>query len=394
MTLPGMKSTADFVADERPKNWREGILWLSPRNGAPLYALTSAMSEESTDDPEFYWWEEDVQTYVFKVSADVTNVATTLALVSGGTRLKPGDMLKVRSSGEAMRVATIVSDISITVQRAVGPVGTPAGTAAAITAATDPHVLLVGSAYREGAPRSIGVSNNPVKQTNLTQIFRDPVEITRTAAATKYRTGDPWKNDRKRAMNKHAIGIERAFWLGTKYETMESGQPLRFTGGVLNAIPAANIKTATAAGVDMEELEGYFVEMFAWGSREKVGWASIQTMTVINQIIRKNTDYQWGPNEKEYGMDVKRLYMPAGTLTLTEHPLFSVPGDFLDNDLVVMDTANLKYRYIQDTTLLKDREDKGVDGKCEEYLTECGLEIHHGKTFFWLKDIIKAAVDN
>ena len=30
MALPGMKSTADFTADERPRNWREGILRLAP----------------------------------------------------------------------------------------------------------------------------------------------------------------------------------------------------------------------------------------------------------------------------------------------------------------------------------------------------------------------------
>jgi hypothetical protein len=388
-----MKSTADFVTDERPKNWREGILWLSPRNGAPLYSLTAAMSEESTDDPQFYWWEEDVQLFVYKLSADLTAVATTIAIVSGGLMLKPGDMLRVSGTGEAIRVTLVNSDTSINVTRAMGPAGTPAGTAAAQAIATNAGLLLVGSAYREGAPRSIGVSNNPTKQSNLCQIFRDPVEITRTAAATRYRTGDPWKNDRKRAMNKHAIGIERAFWLGTQYETLENGQPLRFTDGVLNRIPAANIKTATAGGSTMVELESWFQMMFAYGSKEKLGWCSIQTMTIINQIIRFNTTYQWGPNEKEYGMDVKRLFMPAGTLVLTEHPLFGQQGDFLAQDLVVMDTANLKYRYIQDTVLLKNREDQGVDGQCEEYLTECGLEIQLGKTFSWVKGITKAAKD-
>jgi len=388
-----MRSTADFAADERPKNWREGILWLSPRNDAPLYSLTAAMAEESTDDPEFSWWEEDQQMFVFKLSAAIDAVVTTIPLVAKGTMLKPGDMLRMSLTGEAVRVVTVVSATSITVQRAMGPAGTPAGTAAAVNNVTNPNVLLVGSAYREGAPRSIGVSNNPVKMSNLTQIFRDPVEITRTAAATKYRTGDPWKNDRKRTMHKHAVGIERAFWLGTKYETMEAGQPLRFTDGVLNRIPAANIKVADAGGSDMTDLESWFEGMFTYGSKEKLGWASIHTMTVINQIIRKNSQYNWGPNEKEYGIDVKRLYMPSGTLILTEHPLFGQEGDFLAEDLVVMDTANLKYRYIQDTTLLKDREDKGVDGKAEEYLTEAGLEVHHGKTFYWVKGIKGALTD-
>lgn len=396
MSLPGMKSTADFVTDERPKNWRAGLMLLSPRNNAPLFGLTAAMKSESTNDPEFYWWEEKVQLFNFAVATDKIAGDTTFDLVAGGTMLKPGDMLRVNATGEAIRVATIVSDTSITVTRAVGPVGSAAGTAAAITAATDAKLLYVGSAYREGAPRAAGTSFSPTKKSNVTQIFRDPVEWTRTAAATNYRTGDPRANDRRRIMHKHALGIERALWLGTKYETMESGQPLRFTDGILNFIPAANIKTVTAGGVDMDELESYMAGIFAVGSGEKLAFGSIATMIIINQIVRKNSQYNWGPGEKEYGMRVQRLYSPAGTLVFTEHPLFGQAGQFLAEDLVILDTENLRYRYLAgaDTKLLKDRQDKGTDGEAEEWLTECGLEVHHGETFYWLKGFKAAAVDS
>ena len=393
MALPGMKSTADFAADERPKNWREGILMLMPRNGASLFALTAAMQSESTDDPEFYWWEEPLQLYNLAVATDKTNVATTFDLTSGGLQLKPGDMLRVDASGEVIRVVTVASDTSITVTRAVGPGGTAAGTAAAITAATNPKLLYIGSAYREGAPRSVGVSFNPTKRSNVTQIFRDPVEITRTAKKTRYRTGDALKNDRRRALNKHSLGIERAFWLGTRYETLESAQPLRTTDGVLNRIPAGNVQTVSGGVMDMTEFESYLAGMFAFGSGEKLAFGSLATMIKIGALVRKNATYQWGPNETEYGMNVKRFFSPAGTLVFTEHPLFGQGGQFLSTDLVVMDTAMLKYRYITDTVLLKDRQDNGTDGEAEEYLTECGLEIHHPDTFFWLRGITAVAAD-
>lgn len=398
MALPGMKSTADYATDQRPKNWREGILWLSPRNNAPLFALTAAMSSESTDDPEFNWWEESVNLYNFTLSADIDNAVTTIPITAGATKLKPGDVLRVQATGEAIRVATIVSDTSFTVTRGFGPNGSAAGTPAAVDIPGDSAALLyIGSGYREGAPRSVGTSNNPVKKSNVTQIFRDPVEWTRTNTKTRTRTGDEKANDRKRIMHKHALGIERAFWYGTRYETMESGQPLRLTDGVISFVPSTNIKTVGTGGngqVDMDEFESYFPDIFAYGSSEKLAWGSIRTMMIINQIVRKNTKYQWGPNEKEYGMNVKRLYTPAGTLVLTEHPLFGQAGQFLAEDLFIMDTANLKYRYITDTTLLKDRQDKGTDGECEEYLTEAGLEVHHGATFYWLKGFKKAMVDD
>lgn len=400
MALPGMKSTADFGTDERPKNWREGILLRTPRNGAPLFSLTAAMKSAETDDAEFGWWEEDLQLYVLELGAgNLTNVATTVPLASGGLTLKPGDMLRASATGEVMRVVTVVSDTSITVTRALGPGGTPAGTAAALTTSAGGNktgqLVYIGSAYREGAPRSIGTSLNPTKVRNFTQIFRTPVEWTRTAMKTRLRTGDAVKEDRRRTLNKHAMGIERAFWLGTPYETLESGQPLRSTGGVLNFIPAANQATMTAGGVDLDELEDQFANIFAYGSAEKVAWGGIKTLTLIGRIIRKNSKMEIGPTgEKEYGMNVRRLYTPAGTLVLMEHPLFSATNGPLSEDLVIMDTDQLRYRYITDTVLLKDREDRGTDGKAEEYLTECGLEFGLGNTAYWLKGFKKASVDD
>jgi len=387
MALPGMKSTADFGVDENPKTWREGILKLSPRNGAPLFALTSQMKSERTTSPEFQWWEEPLFMYTFVMAGaglDATVGTDTVTLVSGGVRLKPGDMLQVQSTKENVRVLTVVSDTSITVERARGEPTSPAGTATA--AAAGVRLIYIGSAYREGAPRSVGTSNAPTKKSNVTQIFRDPVEITRTAQqTTTFRTGDPFKNDRQRTMHKHSLGIERAFWYGSKFETMESGQPLRFTGGVISFIDPANDKDA-GGKINMSELLGFFPQIFAYGSKEKLAFGSLYVQSILSQLVAEQGDYRWGPSEKEYGIDVRRFFTPAGTLVVTEHPMFSAtPG--IANDLLIIDTDNLRYRHLQDTTYLTDRQDKGVDGKADEYLTEAGLEVWHGLTHFRIRNL-------
>ncbi len=400
MALPGLKSTLDFVTDERPKNWREGIMLLEPRSKMPLFTLTNAMKSEMTDDPEFYWWEETQEMYNLTLNADLGGLVTDTALtiVNGGTKVKAGDLFKSKTSGEVMRVVSVASDTSITVERKFGPAGTPAGTLAALDGTPNTNdsakLYYIGSAYAEGSNKAAGTNINPTKRYNLTQIFRTPLEITRTAAKTRYRTGDPWKNQRRRAMHKHGLAIEQAFWFGTQMETFQNGQPIRTTDGLLNRIPAANIKTVTAGGVDMEELENYFEGIFSYGNKEKLAFCSLKTLIIISQIVRKNSEYQWGPNEMEYKMNVKRLYTPAGTLVLTEHPLFGKAGDLLAEDMVVLDTDNFKYRYIDDTTLLKDRQDNSTDGMSEEYLTECGLEFHLPETHYWLKGFKKATKDD
>lgn len=405
MALPGMKSTADFNADERPRNWREGILRLAPRNNATLYSLTAMMKSERTTDPEFTWWEEPLFMYTFSLGADLTVAATTVTLVSGGLRLKPGDTLKVGATGEVIRVLTVVSDTSITVERARGATGSQAGTAAgvdigaddpAIAGATsnmDATLIYIGSAYREGAPRGVGTSTAPSKQYNYTQIFRDPVEITRTAQqSTAYRTGDPFANDKQRAAHKHALGIERAFWFSSRYETLESGQPIRYTGGVTDFIPAANIYDAGGV-LQMSELLGQFENIFKFGSGEKVAFGSVKMMTLIARLVNLNGGVQLeAGGTKEYGVDTRRIFTPAGTLRFIEHPAFSATN-YLSNDLFVLDTENLRYRHLQDTTYLKNRQENGVDGKADEFLTEAGLEVQHGDTHYWLRNMTSVAVD-
>jgi hypothetical protein len=298
MALPGMKSTADFSTDENPRTWREGILKLSPRNGSPLFALTSMMKNERTTSPEFTWWEEPLFMYTFTVNGALLSSASTVVVDQDALRLKPGDVLRVATTGEHIRVLTVTADTSFTVERARGAGGSAQGTAAAI--ADNAILIYVGSAYREGAGRSVGTSTAPVKKHNYTQIFRDPVEITRTAQqTTTYRTGDPFKNDRERTMHKHALGIERALWWGSPLETMETGQPIRYTGGIINFIDPANVLSVTGNVLDMDELLSMFTTLFKYGSSEKLVFTSLFVQTQLANLVRKNGQYQWGPQEKE-----------------------------------------------------------------------------------------------
>ena len=51
--LQGLRGTGEFSTDFRPKNYRELFTLLEPNGNAPLNALLSMTSSESTDDPEF-----------------------------------------------------------------------------------------------------------------------------------------------------------------------------------------------------------------------------------------------------------------------------------------------------------------------------------------------------
>ena len=48
MAFAGLRGTGDWGTDERPKNFRERILWLDPNGMTPLTGLMSMMGKEST----------------------------------------------------------------------------------------------------------------------------------------------------------------------------------------------------------------------------------------------------------------------------------------------------------------------------------------------------------
>lgn len=413
MAIQGLRTTGNFAADERPKSWREGILRIDPNGNVPLTALTSQMKSRKVDDPEFNWWEKPLQTRRYELhatSGDLTLVNTTLTLASGqkAKGLKEGDILWVEQTGEQLRVAANpASDTSIVVERGYG--GTTAATLDANGAGINPNLLCIGSVYEEGSLAPVGVSFDPTKKYNYTQIFRNSLEATRTAMKTRLRTEDAVKEAKRECSQTHMQDMERAFWLGVRYEGTNNGKPARSTGGIKywldNYNGGSNVKNANTdhgSGVEMQHLEEYLYEIFRYGSSEKMAFCGNRSLLTIQQIIRKNSQFNITSGIKEYGMNVSRFDTPFGTLVLKNHPLFNqVSGGTtsatayygMESWMFVLDMANLQYTYIDDTQYQSKLEQNGLDGMQSGYLTEAGLELHHPESFYLIKDLRLAKVD-
>jgi hypothetical protein len=139
--IAGLRGTDDWGTDERPKNFREMILWRNPNGSAPLTAFMSRMKSESVDDPEFSWWEEELNP--IRVTMDATGASATstaFGLVAGGLDLVPGDILLVEKTetatydNELVEVATVTDDTNIVVARgAANTTGAATGASAFLT---------------------------------------------------------------------------------------------------------------------------------------------------------------------------------------------------------------------------------------------------------------------
>lgn len=403
MPIQGLRDSNQFVTDARPKNYRELILRLYPNGSAPLTALTNAMGSESTDDPEYAWWEKALPAQRLALSAAITNVATAIAVASGAFNFRAGHVLRMENSNELVLVtADPTVDTGLTVSR--GFAGTTAVAVDPAVAGTNPNFHAVGNVNEEGSMPPTGVNYDPTKKYNYTQIFRNTLEMTRTASKTRLRTGDQVKEAKRECLELHSIEMEKGFIWGQRVETTKNGKPMRMTGGIISFIAAGNIVDQAGAACDMVTFEGFMKNMFAYGSSEKMGFTGNTALLTIQQIIRKNSVYNIQTGIKEYGMNVSRLTCPFGDLVIKTHPLFNqmtggstggTPYRSMDSSLLVLDMAELKYRYFSgdDTRYEKDLQPNGMDGMESGYLTECGLEVHHPLTHFFLKGLTLAGKD-
>lgn len=404
MAIQGMRDTSNFVTDGRPKHWRAKVLMLYPNGVAPLYALTSAIKNEAVDDPEYNWWEKPMQTrrVVLGADLDATGGTDNVTLVSGALTLPARTLLLVENTGEILLVNSDPTvDTTVAVTRSFGAV---AATAVDYDgAAVNPNLLVIGTAFEEGSNSPTGVNYDPTKVNNYTQIFRNTLEHTRTAMRTRLRTGDSVKEARRECLELHSRDIEWAFWLGEPVETTLNGKPQRSTGGIKYFIPSGNTVSVSSGNLSMAALEGYMEQIFAYGSSEKMCFTGNRALSAINTCIRKNSAYQIKTGEKEFGMNVARLISPFGELVIKTHPLFNQnPGSAsgqvyygLNSSLFVLDMQNIMYRYMKgdDTRYQPMLQENDLDGEKSGYLSECGLEVHHGGTHFLIQNINAGIVD-
>jgi len=385
--IQGLRGTGEFGVDFRPTNYREMFTLLEPNGDAPLNALLSMSSSESSDDPKFNNFRDELPDRVLTINGAIISTGTgveTLTLASSQENLFAiiGAILINSETGEVMHCKTNATSTSVDVQRNVS------GTGFAI--ANGALLYVAGFAAAEGADTPEPITFDSVVAYNYTQIFRTAFSVSRTLKNTKLRTGDKETEAMEKALKLHMSDVERAMLFGVKHvENPLTSTPTRFTGGVVNEITgvssaAAQDINAVANVVTEAEFDQYLIDtVFAYGSKEKIAFCGA-TVAGHMQAFGKN---RWAPVQVEgsYGVNFVRYRTFAGDLLVHVHPQFrQVPT--MNNAMIMLDFPFLKYRYLDssDTQLLQDRQGNGEDRKKHEYLTECGLELLQDKVHSYL----------
>jgi hypothetical protein len=414
LSIQGVRLSDEFVADARPKNWREGVLLLFPNGRAPLFGLTSGMRTRVTDDPEFNWWEKEMPNQRIQYSTningtDATGDGITITCASPGDFYKAGfrmnTVVRVEETNELMLVITNPTSSGSTIDMSRGWAGTTVTASNAATSGVNFYMHAVGNANEENSDAPGAVSFDPTKRTNYTQIFRDTYAMSRTAMKTRLRTGEAVREAKRETLETHSAGIEKTMFLGAKQEDSINGEIARTTDGIYNFVntnESANIVDVDAdysGTLTLLALETILEQIFRYGSEEKMAFLGNRAMLTIQRAIRLGTNvaYNMEQGQTAFGMNVMRLVSPFGVLTLKTHPLFNqliggtntTPFYGLDSWMFCLDMNELIWRPLKDsdTKFQPVLQDNGLDGMKSGYLTEGGLEIHHPKSHVVVQNI-------
>lgn len=387
--IQGLRGSGEFSTDFRPKNYRELFTLLEPQGNAPLNALLSMGSSESTDDSSFKNFRDELPDRKMSVNGAVASATTTTVTLDASDDNKfaiAGAIVINSETGEVMHVTADTSGTTLTVDRNIG------GTSHQI--ADNANLFIAGFAAQEGGGSPTAISFDASVTENFCQIFRTAFSVSNTLNSTYLRTGDKYDEAMTKALKLHMSDIERAMFFGVKHEANgTSAQATRFTGGLTNSLTnVVDINTdyasygGSSAGQMTEEgFDSLLIStIFKYGSSQKIAFVG---ETVANQLQQIGKD-RWQPTAVDgtYGVSLTRYSSFAGDLMVHLHPQFrQIPG--MKDAMIIVDFPYLSYRYLEgrDTQLLENRQAPDADSIKSEYLTECGLELIQDKVHAYVK---------
>ena len=360
-TITANRGTANITQNKRVIDMSDTINLLEPQ-ASPLVVLTNRLSKKSCFSPKYEWLEDEAN----PESVTTTTTASSGNLtIAGYAVLREDDLIHNPATGEVMLVTATPSGTTVAVTRGWG-----ATTGTAI--ASGQTLWVIGSAREEGDDSRDLLSRLADAESNYTQIFRDPYEVTNTANASKMYGGNDLAYQRKKFGIEHLRQIERAFLFGTKAETAGATHKQRSTAGCVELI-TTNVTNVGGGGLTETKFEEWLRTVFRYGSDTRWLMASPRLISVIN--LWAQGKLQMVPSDKTFGISVKKYLSGHGTLNIVNHK--QLQGATYGYYGIALDMEMVKSRVLEgrDTKIYRDIQLPGADTMKEEYLTEIGFQL-------------------
>lgn len=371
----GIMSTAALTQDIAAKSFAGMITRLMPNGNAPLFGMTAMLPSETAAQVEHGFFTKTMLFPSLTMGAAAISTDTALTVTSTANML-PGMILQVASTQENVIINSVTDATHVNVTRGVGTVAAAAISNGAV-------LNQIGNAYEESSVRPSSLLLNPVRITNLTQIFRNTWAISDTMRATLMIAGETNEAEsRQDCAAFHAADIEKALIFGQKSQGTRNGQPFRTMDGLISIVgnltyypssyAAPNVTTAGAT-TNYTQLENMLDPMFNQATdpkaaNERVLFCGGGAKKVLNAIGRMNGTYMMVDGATSYGLQFSTFKTTRGTFRMIEHPLFNTNATWAKMAIGV-DLSTFRVAYLGDrktqnkefNTDGKEANDNGID---------------------------------
>jgi len=356
------------------------LLTLEP-DRTPLYVLTNNSKRKvSVYSPRIEFFEDADLVMLGQANATVANTTTANTIaVADVTIFGVNDVVAVQKTSEATATVeelvqvTAVGTNSITVTRAFA--GTSVDTISNVS-----QLKILGVAQSE-----VGAIQNPrtpVKspKTSGAQIFEWPMQISRTAAATKI-YGDRPERARIQwlGMRRQKLEIENAGLFGSFSETLAGTASVYTSMGVRSIISSW---IADAGGTTTPTTLMTFLD---W-SRMSFRYGSPEKLLMAAPLVKEAMDY-WAASkqfvraeDKVFGVSLKRFVTSNGNWLIANN--YNMDGGTFD-EAIGIDLPSVEYCPLinngqnLDTRLYPDYDPTNPKLLKDLYLTQAGWRVWH-----------------
>lgn len=392
----GLFTTSNLTPDLAKKSFAGMITRLMPNGVAPLFGLTSMLPTDTAVQTEHGFFTKTMLFPQMTLSAAGQTATDTIFTVLSTSTLLPGMIMRVDSTGENVIINAVLSGTSVSVTRAIGNVS-------AQVIAASIALYQVGNAFEEGSIRPNALIINPVRVTNLTQIFRNTWGISDTIRATMMIAGDTnVAESRRDCAAFHAADIEKAIFFGQKSQGTRNGQPFRTMDGLISIVQnTANYPSIyggvannfTAGGTTTyTQLEGYLDPVFNQATdpkvaNERVLFVGGTAKKVLNNIGRLNGTYMMVDGQTSWGFQFSTFKTARGTFRVVEHPLFNTNTSWAKM-AVAVDLSTFSLAYLGDRKT-QNKEFNSPDGGSDMDVSDNGIDAVGGTLTTELTCIVK-----
>lgn len=371
MAVQGIFASDSNIQGSKKGDLAGSLLQTEQTGDSPLFALTAGMQSADASDVIISWFEENPLTGRTTITNNAAVGATIV--VADASELVAGVIALIESSGEYIFIQSIAVN-TLTVTRGFG--GT---TITAVDGSVTPVGLQrITNANEEGSGKPTSIANLGVPKFNYMQTFRNSWDVTGTARAVEYVTGDIVAKNRSDAAILHAADIERALIYGMMAVGTISGRAFRTMKGVARHL-STNL-TTQGANTTWTELDAFLQGVFSRNIKgkpnERICFVGDTALRTINNVAKLNGTTELMPVVKMFGMDVRDWTTPFGSVKLIRNPMFS-QSPLWTKDLLVLHPAAMRVRYLRRTfedTYDKDGSRAGADADFGVFTTEMTCE--------------------